>query len=255
MKWVKGAAIFAGVLLIGPLLTVSCGGVNLGQDWRTADRSSTGIAPSPRENPGAVVQAYAARAFNWRGIFAVHTWIATKPKGAEHYTVHQVMGWRRYHNLPVVVSSPDIPDRSWFGNQPVVVADLRDEQAEQAIPRIRAAIESYPFENTYTLWPGPNSNTFTAHVGRQVPELRLDLPATAIGKDYLTNGSMLESAPSGTGGQVSLYGLLGLTAAKEEGLELNFLGLVFGVDPMTPALKLPGIGRLGMSKSPSSQRD
>jgi hypothetical protein len=253
MKWLKPTAIVLGVLLVGPLLTVSCGGVNLGQDWRTADRSSTGIAPRPDENHEAVVQAYAARAFNWRGIFAVHTWIATKPKGANQYTVHQVMGWRRYHDLPVVVSSPDIPDRSWFGNEPDVVADLRGEAAEHAIPKIEAAVQSYPFENIYTLWPGPNSNTFTAHVGRQVPELRLDLPVTAIGKDYLTNGSMVESAPSGSGAQVSVYGLLGVTAAWEEGLELNLLGLVFGVDAMTPALKLPGIGRLGMSKTTSSQ--
>ena len=237
-----------GILLAGPLLSISCAKVNLGSDWRTADRSSTGIAPEPDATPEAVVQVYAARAFNWRGIFAVHTWIATKAAGASHYTVHQVMGWRAYRNLPVVISHPDVPDRAWFGSPPVVLKELRGEAAAHAIPRIEAAVESYPYQREYTLWPGPNSNTFVAHVGRSVPELELDLPTTAIGKDYLNNGSVVASAPSGTGVQVSVFGLLGLIAAREEGLEMNVLGLSFGVDVLRPALKLPGIGRLGMTK-------
>jgi len=224
--------------------------VNIGQDWRTADRSSAGIAPHPASTTEAVVQVYAARAFNWRGALAVHTWIATKPGNAEYYTVHQVMGWRRYQNLPVVISAPDIPDRLWYGAQPELLVDLRGPQAANAIPRIEAAVTSYPHEREYGLWPGPNSNTFTAHVGRAVPELAMDLPTTAIGKDYLSNGGFVDGAPSGTGGQVSLYGLLGVTVAMEEGLELNLLALNFGVDVLRPAIKLPGIGRIGMKKSP-----
>jgi hypothetical protein len=33
--------------------------------------------------------------------------------------------------------------------------------------------------------------------------------------------------------------------ALEEGLEVNLLGLTFGLDINPPALKLPGIGRIG----------
>ena len=128
--------------------------------------------------------------------------------------------------------------------------DLRGERAAQAIPRIEAAVASYPYRRDYNMWPGPNSNTFTAHVGREVPELAMDLPTTAIGKDFLTNGGIVESAPSGTGGQLSLYGLLGVTVAREEGLELNILALSFGIDVLHPAIKLPGFGRIGMSKAP-----
>ncbi len=237
-----------GLLLAGPLLMVACGMVNLGQDWRTADRSTTGIAPDPAATREAVVQVYAARALNWRGIFAVHTWIATKPQAAERYTVHQVVGWRKWRGLPVVSSAPDIPDRAWFGNAPSIIAELRGAAAARAIPRIEAAVRSYPYEEEYVLWPGPNSNTFTAHVGREVPELALDLPTTAIGKDFLTNGSVTESAPSGTGVQVSWHGLLGVLVARQEGLELNLLGLSFGIDVLRPAIKLPLVGRLGMNK-------
>ena len=92
----------------------------------------------------------------------------------------------------------------------------------------------------------PNSNTFTAFVGRQVPELGIDLPPTAVGKDYLTNGAVIGPSPSGTGYQVSLWGLVGAMAALKEGIELNLLGLVVGIDFQPFALKLPGLGRLGL---------
>jgi len=228
--------------------------VDISRDWRTADRSSARVAPDPRAERQAVVQVYAARAFNWRGALGVHTWIAAKPRDGDYYTVHQVMGWRRYQNLPVVMSTPDIPDRLWYGARPELLVDVRGKQAEDAIPRIEAAVASYPFEREYSLWPGPNSNTFTAHVGREVPELGMDLPTTAIGKDFLTNGGIVESAPSGTGGQLSLYGLFGVTVAREEGLELNILALNFGIDLLRPAIKLPGIGRIGMSKLPQQDQ-
>src|SRR5690349_1831283 len=93
-----------------PIYAVISGQAPLGTDYRTADRSSAGIAPSPQMTPQAVIQVYAARALNWRGIFGVHTWIATKPENASEYTIHHVIGWRMYRNLSVVVSAPGIPD-------------------------------------------------------------------------------------------------------------------------------------------------
>ena len=78
-----------------------------------------------------------------------------------------------------------------------------------------------------------------------MPELRLDLPPTAIGKDYIPGGKLFAETPSGTGYQVSLFGLLGLLVAAEEGVEVNLLGLTFGLDFMRPALKLPLAGRVG----------
>ncbi|MCB1967833.1 MAG: DUF3750 domain-containing protein, partial [Candidatus Accumulibacter sp.] len=69
----------------------------------------------------------------------------------------------------------------------------------------------------------------------------------AIGKDYLPEAALFASAPSGGGFQFSLLGLLGVTIAAEEGVELNLLGLSAGIDLSPPAIKLPGLGRLGMS--------
>lgn len=234
------------LVLLGPCLVVACGKVNLARDWRTADRSPQHIAPAPATTPEAIVQVYAARAFNWRGIFAVHTWIATKPAGAAQYTVHQVVGWREWQQQRVVVSTRDHPDRSWYGNPPELLADIRGEAAAALIPAIITATETYPYQYTYTLWPGPNSNTFVAHVAREVPALRLELPTTAIGKDYLVDGAVFDRAPSGTGWQLSLYGLAGITLAREEGLEVNVMSANFGLDPLDLAIKLPGYGRLGL---------
>jgi hypothetical protein len=231
-----------------PLYTVLSGQAPLGRDFRSADRSSAGIAPRPETTPEAVVQIYYARALNWRGIFGVHTWIATKPENASEYTIHQVIGWRLYRGLPAVFSAPGIPDGRWFGNEPTLITDLRGEAAAQAIPKILDAVASYPYQNEYNVWPGPNSNTFMAYIGRKVPELRMDLPATAIGKDYPINGSLVDRTPSGTGYQFSMLGLLGLAVGRDEGLEINLLGLNFGVDFFNPALKLPFIGRLGVSE-------
>jgi len=107
------------------------------------------------------------------------------------------------------------------------------------------AAHSYPYTHQYTLWPGPNSNTFTAYIGRQVPALQLDLPPTAIGKDYLVNEDFIAATPSGNGIQLSLYGLLGILLSKQEGIEINVLTLSIGFDPFDFNLRLPGLGIVG----------
>jgi hypothetical protein len=244
-RYSRLVGMFIFFALLGPLLIACSGTIKLGEDWRTADRSSTGIAPDPSLENEAIVLVYAARAFNWRGIFAVHTWIATKEKDALHYKVHQVVGWRSWDELPVVVSEQDVPDRSWYGYTPEVLVDLRGDDAEMAINSIYRAVADYNYQYRYILWPGPNSNSFVAEIGRQVPELKLDLPATAIGKDFLTKSRFFDAAPSGTGYQFSIYGLFGLTLARVEGLEINVLGLNFGINPFKLRLKLPGLGLVG----------
>ena len=107
-------------------------------------------------------------------------------------------------------------------------------------------MRAYPYPDTYRTWPGPNSNTFVAWVARSVPELRLDLPPTAIGKDWLPGGAIAGTSPSGTGAQVSLFGLLGILVGLEEGVEVNVLRLTVGFNFNSPGLKLPGIGRIGL---------
>lgn len=80
----------------------------------------------------------------------------------------------------------------------------------------------------------------------EVPELQQALPPTAIGKDWRDNGLFAGLTPSRTGIQASLYGLAGITIGWVEGLEVNLLGLVAGFDLRSPAVKLPGWGRIGV---------
>ena len=117
--------------------------------------------------------------------------------------------------------------------------------------KIKAAVARYPYSEpgAYSVWPGPNSNSFVAYVLAAIPEAGIVLPPTAIGKDWRADSRIVGWAPSGTGIQLSLAGLLGITVAWAEGLEFNDLGLVAGLDIRRPAIKVPGFGRIGMSSA------
>jgi hypothetical protein len=191
-----------------------------------------------------VVQVYGARCSRWRGHFGIHTWIAVKPAGARAYTIYEVMDSYFRRTGSAVAIRKRAPDARWFGSTPGLLADKRGEGVDALIKRIDQAAREYPYAHEYVVWPGPNSNTFTAHVARAVPGLEADLPPTAIGKDYLGD-RLLAKAPSGSGFQVSLFGLLSVLVSGVEGVEVNVLGLGFGVDPFSPAIRLPLLGRVG----------
>lgn len=188
-----------------------------------------------------VVQVWGARTRGAKGIFGVHTWIAVRPRNETEYTVYEVVGWRlRWTDTAVVVRNR--APNHWFGAEGELYAEKRGAGVDALIQRIDKLAREYPYANTYTLWPGPNSNTFVAWIARSVPELEADLPATAIGKDYI-GSDMVSTAPSGKGFQFSLRGLLGIAASSVDGVELNVLGLNFGVSGS--GIKLPIVGRIG----------
>ena len=217
---------------------------DLAPSGRQADWSSARLLPPPAAAPDATVRIFAARTGRWRGIFAHHSWIVVKEANARRYTRFDKVGW----GSPVRTDGW-APDGRWFGHAPEVILALDGEEAERVIPRIRAAVQDYPYRTfgDYRVWPGPNSNTFVAHVLESVPELGTALPPTAIGKDWQPRDRVLSWTPSRTGVRVSLGGLAGITVGWVEGLEVNVLSLVAGLDIRRPALKLPGWGRIGMA--------
>ena len=223
------------------------------KSWRTAARHSSGIAPDPvAQADVAIVQVYSASTYGWRGLFADHPWIIYKRSGETAFTRYDVVGWR---GGDVVRRNYALPDGFWYGAQPKVLVDQRGEGVDAMIGEIESAIRTYPYADTYRSYPGPNSNTFLAHIGREVPALRLDLPANAIGKDYRSLGSPLGVSSSGRGVQLSLLGLLGMSVGLEEGVEVNILGLNFGVDFNSPGLRLPFVGRFGLSDTTVSIKE
>lgn len=247
---IKPVLIFFSTIICLTGFSVALVGCSHSNSWQTADRSSANIAPLPSKEHQAVVQIYTARAFSWRGYFGVHPWVSVKHKDADHYIVYQVLGWNVRRGLSAVSIKKDIPDRVWFDHQPSLIFDLRGESAESAILKIEEAVKKYSFSDQYQVYPGPNSNSFVAHIIRSVPELTVELPPTAIGKDRLNNNEFFAYSESGTGVQASAYGMLGITLGLAEGIELNVLGLNFGVDFLRPALKLPFVGRVGFKDKP-----
>ena len=67
----------------------------------------------------------------------------------------------------------------------ILLNEKTGSAAETLIEKIVAAVDAYPFPDEYKMWPGPNSNSFVAWIGLQVPELELDLPAKAIGQSWM----------------------------------------------------------------------
>lgn len=213
------------------------------ENWQLADRSSAGLLPEATAKPEAVVRIYAARTVRWRGIFAVHCWIVFKDKNASGYTRYDYTAWGE----PIRVNG-FAADGRWFGEAPETVFAADGGDAEALIPQIEAAIASYAYRNygDYRAWPGPNSNTFIAAILDAVPNIRATLPPTAIGKDFPYNRSWLSTTASGTGMRATLGGYLTLSVGWIEGIELSLFGGVLGLDIRKPAIKLPGLGRIGM---------
>ena len=215
-------------------------------NWQMADRSSAGLLPQASADQPAMVRIFAARTVRWRGIFAVHSWIVVKEAGAKNYTRYDYTAWGE----PIRVIG-FAADGRWFG-EPEIIGAADGDAAAAMIPKIRAAIADYKPRayGDYRAWPGPNSNTFVAAALASVPELKVVLPPTAIGKDYPYDGAWFGLTPSGTGVRATLGGYLGVTAGWIEGLEINIFGAVLGLDWRYPAIKLPGLGRIGIAIDP-----
>jgi uncharacterized protein DUF3750 len=209
--------------------------------WRDADWSSTGSLPAASEFPEARILVMNGRTGGWKGVVALHSWIVFKREGDRTWTRYDVVGWGnpvRRNGYP--------PDGRWYGNPPAVLADISGAEAAALIPKIEQAVKSYQYANAgdYRIWPGPNSNTFVASVLRAVPELAVTMPPNAIGRDFrpLPYAGLSDS---GTGIEASLWGLVGMKLGWVEGVEVNVLGLVAGLDLRHPAVKLPAFGRIG----------
>lgn len=210
--------------------------------FRDADWSSVGMLPPATADRDARLLVFTGRTGRWKGVFAVHSWVVFKPERATSWSRYDVVGWGQ-----PVRSNGWAPDGRWFGNAPRVLVDVRGAEAAALIPKVKLAIAGYGYRNfgDYRIWPGPNSNTFTAAVLRAVPELATSLPSNAVGKDFRPY-PYVGLTDSATGVEASLWGLLGVKLGWVEGVEVNLLGLVAGLDLRHPAVKLPGFGRIGM---------
>ena len=211
------------------------------QSWSSANWSSAGILPAASENAEPVVYVMAARTGRWKGAFSVHSWVVFKEAGAQTYQRYDVVGWGN-----PVRNNAYAADARWYSNEPEVLHRITGEPAARLIPEIRRAISDYPLADygDYQIWPGPNSNSFVAHILNEVPELGFALPPNAVGRDWLGNQKWFHLDPDFGNLQISIAGYAGVALGKRHGIEVNFLGLVTGIDLADPAIKLPGFGRI-----------
>jgi len=227
------------ILARAALYTIS----NDPRSWRDADWSSTGMLPAASDFKPARVIVFTGTAGAWKGVFSVHSWIVLKHENETRWRRYDLVGWGepvRLNNWPV--------DGRWYGNVPVAIADISGADAEKLIPRVEAAVAAYQFARAgdYRIWPGPNSNSFVASILRAVPELALSLPPNAVGRDF-RDGIYAGLTDSRTGVEFNLNGFAAIKFGWVEGIEVNLLGLVAGLDLRHPGLKLPGFGRIGIA--------
>ncbi|MFN3656644.1 MAG: DUF3750 domain-containing protein [Pseudolabrys sp.] len=212
------------------------------RSWRDADWSTAGLLKPANQEKEARVVFFTGTTGAWKGIFSVHSWVVLKPANARGWTRYDVVGW----GMPVRTNGW-AADGRWYGNAPIAIADVSGAEAERLIPKIEAAVKEYAYNKAgdYRIWPGPNSNSFVAAVLRTVPELGVALPPNAVGRDF-RDRLYAGLTDSRTGIEVNVYGLVGLKLGWVEGVEVNLLGLVAGLDLRHPGVKLPGFGRVGV---------
>lgn len=207
--------------------------------WSAANWGSAHVLPLADADAEPAVYLMAARTGGLKGAFAVHSWLVIKEAGAARYERYDKVGW----GMPIRHNAY-APDGRWYSNMPVVVHAVRGAEAEQLIPRFREAIASYPYagRGDYRIWPGPNSNSFVAHLLREVPEFGGQMPPNATGRDFAPGLVAVDWSADGRDLHVTLGGIIGFSLGVASGIEMHFAGLVAGVDLQKPALKIPGYG-------------
>ena len=209
--------------------------------WREARWSSSGLLPRPADDPRAALYVFSATTGGMKGAVASHAWIVMKGRNAARYDRYDKVGWGN-----PIRHNGYAPDAFWYSNPPQVVAAIKGEAAERLIPAVEAAIAAYPHAKPggYRIYPGPNSNTFVAHVLRSVPEIGAVLPPDAVGRDYLPQGRFYQIDSDWQDAHATLYGLAGISVGVRSGVELHLFGLVAGLDFADPGIKIPALGTL-----------
>lgn len=211
--------------------------------WRHATWSSAGVLPPKPAINEAAVYVLTARTGGIKGAFATHSWLVLKPLGADRYDRYDVVGW----GSPLRKNAYDA-DGHWYSNKPVINHQVTGKEAEKLIPKLEEAIRNYRWRERgdYTTWPGPNSNTFVASVLSQVPELAAATPGTAVGRDFPADGKWIGRRKDGAL-YATLGGYFGVVIGGSAGLEINFLGLVAGINPSEGQVLVPAFGAFHFS--------
>lgn len=212
--------------------------------WSSADWSSSGVLPPPQTVKGPAIFVMAARTGGLKGAFSVHSWLVIKRSDSSGYDRYDKVGW----GMPLRKNAY-AADGRWYSNTPKIIAAISGAKAAPLVEKAELAIANYPFKRRgdYTIWPGPNSNSFVAHVLKTIPEMSITLPSNAVGRDYAPGFASIELADDWADVHATFGGIVGFAAGLRSGFEIHLFGLVAGFDFTRPALKIPAYGRVGLS--------
>ena len=85
------------------------------------------------------------------------------------FTLHEIIGWKLRRQQTALTVTRGRPDRPWFRSPAILLHEITGDEAETLISEVHEAIYSYPYAKSYTMWPGPNSNSFTEWVSSEGP--------------------------------------------------------------------------------------
>lgn len=168
----------------------------------------------------------------WYSRFASHSFV--------EYRESPSSAWRR---LEIVnkdsgivheeISQAEATATTRWGN-PVHLVSQSKVDGPLVVRKMEKIAKNYD-DSLYRPWPGPNSNTFTTEIIREVNGVTGMLEHNGVGKDH---GLYFGPTTGGTGLEIQAT-YLGVEAGLREGVQLNLLGLTAGVGIWPPSLKVP----------------
>ena len=174
----------------------------------------------------------------WWQQWAHHAWVDVKRSGSPTWERLESGGHFGIVHMDVTTEEARLDHR--FGERTVRLLGWVDgDEARAAIAGIdRASSElARRYGDDYTLWPGPNSNTFVRELLADVPSLGFVFDPNCVGKDY-SPWLGASATASKTGLRVDTP-ILGAAVGLREGVELHVLQLTLGVSLDPPGISLP----------------
>ena len=227
-------------LVVIALLAVANGACVVRTRGAASTLPNAGLGPRDRPHV-AVLSGTMPGVF---GDVARHSWIVANvrdPSGAFRY--------RRFEWLGGAAATDSDNPFDYFGDGEVAIHGvITDDPAQIATMVACLERETRLYHDANCgCWPGPNSNTFADGLIR-VCGLGIELPATALGRDY--RGPVGASITEGrTGVQLETW-VGGVKLGVKEGVSADLAGLSLGVHFWPPGIEVPvDPGRIGIDTS------
>lgn len=130
-------------------------------------------------------------------------------------------------------------DERFSGRSVRLLGWVEGEAAERAIVQMEAALPALAkkYDDGYTKWPGPNSNTFVHELMLHCDDVGFVFDPNSLGKDY---GGWIDvgRTASKTGLRLDTP-IVGAAIGLREGVEVHLLQTTIGISLDPPGLSLP----------------